>query len=506
MKIDDKKAKDLYLEKLRIIREVGSFDPFETKEAQRDRKARAKKDIGFFVETYLTHYASSKSAWFHIRLAKLVLKYRILLLFVMWGRALAKSVWADVIIPLWLWINDDIGYMVIVGNTETHAKILLSDLQAEFEANPKLLHDFGEQKLTGSWEDGYFQTKNGFICKAFGMRQSVRGLRKGSRRPDYIVADDLEDQDTVKNPKRQREIARWVEKDLIPTMDGPRRRFLMANNRFHPTMIMTVLMERHPKWKVDRVNAYDPVTYDPAWKEKYDSEYYREREEELGPMAARAEYNNDPHIEGSVFTEDMIQWAKIPSIGSFDSVVAHWDVAYSDSATADYNAVRVWGVKENRFYLVDCFVRQSKMKAAVRWIAMFQKQYAQTAVIRWQYESQFWNDELDRVIEEVELEESVNLRLRKVDLPRVNKLDRIMSTHPLYQNGRVYYSEKLHGHADTQIGLIHLYGIEPGYHTNDDAPDADERCFAELGKVTRRNKSKNTNRTGAFRRNNQRAV
>ncbi|MBV5336896.1 MAG: hypothetical protein J0653_02595, partial [Deltaproteobacteria bacterium] len=94
---------------------------------------------------------------------------------------LAKSVWADVIIPLYLWINDDIGYMVIVGNTETHAKILLSDLQAEFEANSKLIHDFGEQKLMGSWEDGYFQTKNGFLCKAFGMRQSVRGLRKGSR-------------------------------------------------------------------------------------------------------------------------------------------------------------------------------------------------------------------------------------------------------------------------------------------------------------------------------------
>lgn len=502
MKIEDKQAKDLYLAKLRIIREVGSFDPFETKVQQKDRITRAKKDIGFFVETYLTHYASSKSAWFHIRLAKLVVKYKILLLFMMWGRALAKSVWADVIIPLFLWINDDIGYMVIVGNTETHAKILLSDLQAEFEANSKLIHDFGEQKLTGSWEDGYFQTKNGFLCKAFGMRQSVRGLRKGSRRPDYIVADDLEDQDTVKNPKRQREIAKWVEKDLIPTMDGPRRRFLMANNRFHPTMIMTVLMERHPKWRVERVDAYDPVTYEPAWKEKYDAEYYREREEEIGVMAARAEYNNDPHIEGTVFTEEMIQWAKLP--GHFDSIVAHWDVAYSDSGSADSNAVRVWGVKDNRFYLIDCFVRQSKMRAAVQWIAMFQKDLNGSSTLRWQYESQFWNDELDRVIDEVEQEEGVRLRLRKVDLPRVNKFDRIMSTHPLYQNGRVYYNEKLKAHFDTQVGLMQLYGIEPGYKTHDDAPDADERCFAELGKVTRRNKSKEINRSGNFRRNNSR--
>jgi len=293
-----------------------------------------------------------------------------------------------------------------------------------------------------------------------------------------------------------------VEKDLIPTMDGPRRRFLMANNRFHPTMIMTVLMERHPKWRVDRVDAYDPVTYEPAWKEKYDAQYYRDREEEIGVMAARAEYNNDPHIEGSVFTEDMIQWSRLP--GSYDSVVAHWDVAYSDSSSADSNAVRVWGVRDNRFYLIDCFVRQSKMKAAVQWIAMFQKELNGSSTLRWQYESQFWNDELDRVIDEVEIEEGVKLRLRKVDLPRVNKFDRIMSTHPLYQNGRVYYNEKLKAHFDTQVGLMQLYGIEPGYKTHDDAPDADERCFAELGKVTRRNKSKDINRTGAFRRNNSR--
>jgi len=159
MKIEDKQAKDLYLAKLRIIREVGSFDPFETKVQQKERITRAKKHIRFFVETYLTHYASSKSAWFHIRLAELVIKYKILLLFMMWGRALAKSVWADVIIPLFLWINDDIGYMVIVGNTETHAKILLSDLQAEFEANSKLIHDFGEQKLKAAGRTVTFKLK-----------------------------------------------------------------------------------------------------------------------------------------------------------------------------------------------------------------------------------------------------------------------------------------------------------------------------------------------------------
>lgn len=500
MNTDDRRAKDAYLDRLRMIKESGSFDPFESKEHQRARIAKAKKDVGYFVSEYLSHYATAKSAKFHIRLANLALKLKVLNILVRWGRGLAKSVWCDVIIPLWLWINDDISYMVVVGNNYDKAKILLSDLQAEFEANQKLIHDFGEQQTSGNWEDGYFRTRNGFIAKALGMGQSPRGLRLGSKRPDYITADDLEDKDTIKNQKRQREIARWIEKDLIPTMDGPRRRFLMPNNHFHPVTIQEVLRERHSKWKLDRVNAYDTVTYDPAWPEKYSAQYYREVEETIGVMAAHAEYNHEPHIEGAVFTEDMIQWSKIPQ--AFDSIVGHWDVAYSNKATADYNAVRVWGLRDNKYYLIDCYVRQSKMKGAVSWIAQFQKN--STLQVRWQFESQFWNDELDRTINEVEAEEAISLRLRKVDLPKGNKLDRIMSTHPLYQNGRIYYNEKLQSHSDTQIGLMQLYGIEPGYNTNDDAPDADERCFTELGIVARKNKAKKTNRSGAYRTNNAR--
>ncbi len=73
-------------------------------------------------------------------------------------------------------------------------------------------------------------------------------------------------------------------------------------------MIQTMLQERHPDWDVDEVNAYNPVTYEPTWKEKYDKDYYREVEKEQGTLAALSEYNNDPHVEGSIFTDDMIQW------------------------------------------------------------------------------------------------------------------------------------------------------------------------------------------------------
>ena len=78
---------------------------------------------------------------------------------------------------------------------------------------------------------------------------------------------------------------------------------------------------------------------------------------------AASEYNNDPHIE-AIFTDEMIQWCKL-RINSFRAIVGTWDVAYAGAKNPDFNAVRVWGLKDGRKYLIDCFVRRSKIKAAL---------------------------------------------------------------------------------------------------------------------------------------------
>lgn len=505
MKIKDKQALEAYKKKLELIKSGAAANPFESDEEKQSRIKKARKDPRYFVEYYLSHYATAKSAWFHIQAAKLIRKFPILFLILRWGRGLAKSVWATVIIPLWLWINEDIHYMVVVGNNFDKAKILLSDLQAEFEANPRLKHDFGDQEMRGNWEDGYFRTQNGFVAKALGMGQSPRGLRMQAQRPDFIVCDDLEDKDTIKNPKRQDGIVSWIEKDLIPTMDGSTRRFINTNNNFHPRTIQEELRLRHPNWEFNEVKAYDQVTYEPAWKEKYDNDYYKQIEEDLGILAAKAEYNNDPHIEGKVFKQDQIQWGKLPNLNQFKVIVGHWDIAYAGNKDSDYNAVRLWGLKNMDFWYIDSFVRQSKMKAALEWMAYIQLSLPETVLIHWRFEAQFWNDEVKRTIKEVEMAYDVNLNLVKVDTPRTRKYDRILTLQPYYQNSRIYYNDKKRSHNDTQTGLQQLYGIEPGYRTKDDAPDADEQAIKYLSKFARHG-GRNQTRSGKMKKNSKRRM
>jgi len=509
MRRQDKHILDHYRAQLERIRMSADINPFETKQAQAERIERAKTDFKYFVSTYLKHYildengAIIESPDFHISFAKKVKRNKRIKAIQRWARAHAKSVLSDLFIPLWLWINNDISYQVIIGNNEDKAIILLSDLQAEFEANELLKHDFGEQVKQGSWADGYFITKNGFIAKAIGMGQDVRGLRMKSKRPDYVSADDLEDKDTVRNPRKQDEIANWLLTSVIPTMDGNRARFIIANNRFAPRMINTVIEDMTEGWLIDQVNAYNPVTYEPTWSAKYTSEYWQEIEREIGVIAANAEYNNTPHIKGKIFTEAQIQWGKRPKFNQFQRIIAHWDIAYAGTDTSDFNAVRVWGLHNSDFWYIDSFVKQTKMREAVLWMTQFQKNLPPSIVIRWQFESQFWNDEVRRIIDEVEKESGINLYLVKVDTPKkIRKYDRIERLQPYYQNGRIFYDENKKPHSDTQVGLQQLYGIEPGYRTKDDAPDADEHAIAYLETFMRTQKFKA--RSGTFMKSKNR--
>jgi phage terminase large subunit-like protein len=312
----------------------------------------------------------------------------------------------------------------------------------------------------------------------------VRGLRKQAQRPTMCVVDDIETRDLVKNERRQREIAQWIEKDLRQTMDGYPRRLIKANNKFAKRMVQTLLQERNPKWHIHHVKAFDPFTFEPTWSTKYTAEYWSKMHGET-PVAVNAEYQHEAHEEGAIFSEEQINWGKAPRIDHFDLVVGHWDIAYAGTKTADYNAVRLWGVKGNQFWLLDCFVKQSKMRAAVDWMIDKDKQLPSSVQVQWRFESQFWNDEVNRTIRDAVKDNGHDLRLAKVDAPKANKYDRMLSMESYYQNGRIWYSENLKGHGDTMVGISQLVGIEPGYNGHDDAPDADEQAIRRLSAEVR---------------------
>lgn len=479
MRQEDKLAKERYLKKLTAIKESTSINPFETPQERQKIIERIQKDPAFACEFLFPHYATAKAAWFQVRLAKFVLKNKRFRRLVRWGRGLAKSVWVDMIIPILIWINGEFIYEVIVGNNQDKAEDLLDDVRAEFETNQRLIHYFGDQFNRGNWERGSFRSKDGrFIGKALGMGAECRGLRIGPIRPNYVVCDDLEDKDTVKNPKRQDEVVQWIGGALLKTMDGETARFINANNDPWVRSIQNQLEKKHPNWKVDLVEAYDEATYKPAWPEKYDDNYYRREEEEDGALDCRAEYNHKKLVKGKIFTDDLIQWAKRPRLDHFIHIVGFWDVAYSGNN--DYNAAKVWGLHGFNFWCLKAFVRQCKMEDAIRFMYEYEKTLPQSVIIHWRVEEQFWNDPLIQALKCVEIEYKRQLNIVVSPKPKSKKFDRMITQHPYYQNARVYYDINEFSNNDMNEGINQLKGIEPGYNTHDDSPDADQQAISYL--------------------------
>ncbi|WP_320053965.1 hypothetical protein [uncultured Acetobacteroides sp.] len=499
----DKQRAEEYLKKLEIVRKANDVNPFETKAEQKARIERAKVDVAYFVVSYLPHYATADCAPFHIDFATMVKEDPLFKGCAEWGRGLAKSVWCDVIIPLWLWVRGEEVFFCLMSDSKERAQELLADVQAELEGNPLLIHDFGAQKCEGDWEIGNFKTiDQRFIGMAFGIKKKVRGVRVKQRRPNLWVIDDLETPDTISNPKRMRKQSEQVERDIIPTMTGPIRRMLYANNKFARVMTQTMLQEKHPHWKVHQIKAYNKATHEPAWKSMYTKEYYIEQERDMGIVAAYAEYLHETKLEGTIFSEDQIQWANIPDFREFKMIIVHWDIAYTDNEKSDYNSVKAWGLHETDFWLVDCYVKQSKMKMAVQWMCDFKKRLPEGVNVIFQYESQFWNGEVQRAIEEVEYETGISLNLIKINTPHSNKTMRMITMQPYYQNSRIFYNDKLKSHSDTQVGIMQLCAVEEGNTEHDDSPDADQQAISklELYCTPKRKEGKSWWKTGKMKR------
>jgi len=477
----DKDAVKQYRERVQWLIANTKDGVIDSPDARSARIKRAKSDVKFMVEYYFPHYATSECADFQVQFAKMVKWNPAIKCFAEWPRAHAKSVWVNVFIPFWLMINEQATYMVLIGNNYDKACRLLADLQAELEGNQRIIADFGEQKKQGDWEIGDFTTLDGFTGKALGIGQSVRGLRVKSRRPDYCAGDDIETKETIKNPQRQNDYAKWVERDLIPTMDGPIRRFVWANNRFAPRMIQTVLQERHPNWKVHHIKAYNRTTYAPTWHQKYTADYWRQMEIEIGTLACQAEFNQEPHVEGTIFTDELFRYEKLMRLNSFDQILAYWDVAYSGNF--DYNAIKVWGRKGNQFYLIKSFVRQCKMWDAIEWMFVYRQLLPPTVHVNFYYESQFWNDALQMTYGQVRDKYGFDIPLIKDDRPKGKKFDRIVGMLPFYQQGRIIYNIDEKSSNDHQEGVAQLKGIEPGYKSPDDSPDADEGALFKLNRM-----------------------
>ena len=109
-----------------------------------------------------------------------------------------------------------------VQATEPKALAVNMSIRFELEQNGLLRELYGDQVGRDRWTDGQFVLKNGVIFTAVGAGQKIRGLNYRNRRPNYILVDDLYDEEDINNPDSTKKKTDWFWSSLYPARDETR--------------------------------------------------------------------------------------------------------------------------------------------------------------------------------------------------------------------------------------------------------------------------------------------
>lgn len=474
------------------IQSMSTVNAAESKAAQLKRVEHVRKDYAAFVEYYFPHYCTDKdsgliipSAKFHIKASKDIIDNRTIKAVYQWARGHAKSTHMDVFIPMWLKCQKQrlINTMVLVGKSEDNAIRLLGDLQAELQFNKRYINDFGRQYNSGQWIDGEFVTADGCSFTALGRGQSPRGLRERENRPDYIVIDDLDDDELCENESRVRKLTDWVKEALFGCFGAAGGRFIMVGNLISKNSVLANISAIQ-NVKVSRVNITDR-NGNPAWPELWTPERIEEKRLFQGYRSFQKEYMNNPITEGAVFHHDWIRWKAPLPYSRYDQLVAYCDPSFKGSSKNDYKAIKLWGKKGTELHHLKAFVRQCSVTEMVRWLYDLHEALPEGVICDYYIESNFLQDILlDEFTEEGNLR-GYQLPIRGDSRKKPDKFQRIEAISPLWERGFVFYNDKLKNDPDMMAGLEQTLAFEKGTRAHDDAPDADEGAIYILQKTTR---------------------
>lgn len=487
------KAQERWKQHCETVQAATAVNINETQAQRLARIRHLRTDYAAFVDYYFPHWTinpetgkATPCAPFHVSAANKILKDRNLKAAFQWHRGAAKSTNMDVFVPMWLMAQEhrEINVMVLVGKSEDNAKTLLGDIQAELQYNQRYIHDFGEQYNVGTWEEGEFVTRSEVAFFARGRGQSPRGLRYRSHRPDYVVIDDLDDDELVESPARVTKLFDWVRSALFGTLDGGRGRFIMVGNLIAKNSVLA-------KWcdiksvHVTKVNIYDSKG-GISWASKWTPQEVKDIENVVGYRAFQKEYMNNPIIEGAIFRNEWIRWGKRPAWSKFSELVLYIDPSFKGSIKNDYKAAKLWGKAGAMLYHLRAFVRQSSVAEMVRWCYdLYEWTREQGISVRWYMEANFMQDTiLDEFRREGELR-SYQLPITGDKRKKPDKFQRVEAISPLWERGFVVYDETQKDDPDMLAGIDQTLAFEKGMRGHDDAPDADEGAIWLLQRDTR---------------------
>lgn len=153
-------------------------------------------------------------------------------------------------------------YVVILTQTMEQARALLINIRYELENNPLLRLDLGPFKEeAGEWRSSSLVlNKYGAKINVSSIEQGIRGTKYGANRPDLIIADDLEDINSVRTRESRDKIYTWLMGDIMHLGDR-NTKIIIVGNLLHQDSVMMRLKNAIEEGKIKGTYRQYPAIY-----------------------------------------------------------------------------------------------------------------------------------------------------------------------------------------------------------------------------------------------------
>lgn len=317
-----------------------------------DRQVRAGLTANshlYFFSTYFSNYMEYEISDLHRELFSITEQDNVPLAVIMAFRGSAKSTIMTMSYPIWAIVGrQQKKFVVIASQTQYQARVHLMNIKRELESNELLANDLGpfvEQHEEWGSTSLYIPKYNARIT-AISTEQSVRGIRHGHKRPDLIIADDVEDVNSVKTAEGRNKTFDWYTGEIIPAGDTYTKR-IVVGNLLHEDSLLMRLKGRIERDEIDGSFTEWPIARNGAsmWPGKFpDMASIKRMERTVGSRIAwEREYML--HLvadDDQIISREMIQYYDaLPEVlrGQYRRIIIGVDLAISKNDKADYTAV-----------------------------------------------------------------------------------------------------------------------------------------------------------------------
>lgn len=248
---------------------------------------------------------------------------------------------------------------IIISDTEKQASDFLGDIKLELQENEALIEAFGVKEFVKETTTEIvvkFDDGAQFRILAKGSGQKIRGKKWRNKRPDFIIGDDLENEELVSSKENREKFRKWFKGAVKPAISKTGIIRIVGTILHMDSMLENLL--KNDEWKTARYRAHNPDFSKILWPEQFSKE-------EL--VAVRQDYVNDGMPE--IYAQEYLNYPIDESTALFRKedmlpigdpteplrYYAAGDLAVSKKDKADYTVFIIVGISPSGMMkVVDC--------------------------------------------------------------------------------------------------------------------------------------------------------